>query len=109
DFYSHTNYIELEYKLPSDVLGKRIFRENEFASIKTRTCNSCDDEQCQLNTNIDQNIHKTKLLTSGYFIPIGFNLLRKFKPKGKCSHGGSFDSTQDDEPKGGINKDKLKS
>ncbi|CAF3711602.1 unnamed protein product [Rotaria sp. Silwood1] len=109
DFYSHTNYIELEYTSPSDVLGKRIFQGNEFASIETKTCISCDDEQCQINTNFDQIIQKTKLLTSGYFIPIGFNLLRKFKPKGKCSHGGSFDSTQDDEPRGGINKDKLKS
>ncbi|CAF1348949.1 unnamed protein product [Rotaria sordida] len=109
DFYSHTNFIELEYKSPSDVLGKRIFQIDEFASINTKTCISCNDEQCQINTNIDENIHKTKLLTSGYFIPIGFNLFKKSKPKGKCSHGGSFDSTQDDEPTGGINKDKLNS
>ncbi|CAF4446256.1 unnamed protein product [Rotaria sp. Silwood2] len=109
DFYSHTNYIELEYKSPNDVLGKRIFRENEFASINTRTCISCNDEQCQINTNFDENIRQNKLLTSGYFIPIGFNLFKKSKPKGKCSHGGSFDSTQDDEPTGGINKDKLNS
>jgi len=31
------------------------------------------------------------------------------KPKGKCSHGGLFDGTANDEPKGGINKDKLDS
>ncbi|CAF1276448.1 unnamed protein product [Rotaria magnacalcarata] len=109
DFYSHTNYIELQYKSPSDILGKRIFQENEFASANMRTCISCNNEQCQVNTNFDENIQKTKLLTSGYFIPIGFNLFKKFKPKGKCSHGGSFDSTQDDEPTGGINKDKLDS
>lgn len=29
--------------------------------------------------------------------------------KGKCSHGGSVDKTSSIEPKGGINKDTLKS
>ncbi|CAF3912594.1 unnamed protein product, partial [Rotaria sp. Silwood1] len=109
DFYSHTNFIELEYTSPSDVLGKRIFQENEYAPINMRTCISCTGQQCQINTNLDENIQKNKLLTSGYFIPIGFNLFKKSKPKGKCSHGGSFDSSQNDEPIGGINKDKLNS
>ncbi|CAF3310269.1 unnamed protein product [Rotaria sp. Silwood2] len=109
DFYSHTNYIELAYDSPSDVLAERIFGANEFASADMRTYISCDGQQCQINTNIDQSVLKTKLLTSGYFILLGFNFLKKFKPKGKCSHGGSFDSTEDDEPKSGINKDKLNS
>lgn len=109
DFYSHTNYIELEFQTPNDVLGKRIFQQEEFATGEERTCVSCTDQQCRDTSNVAQNIRQNKILTSGYFIPLGFNFLRKFKPRGKCSHGGAFDSTQDDEPTGGINKDKRDS
>ena len=109
DFYSHTNFIELEYESPSEVLGRRLFLENEYAPIRMRTCISCQGQQCQTEQNLDTEILKKKLLTSGYFVPIGIGLFAKKKPKGKCSHGGFFDSTQNDEPKGGINKDKLDS
>ena len=108
DFYSHTNYIEIGSNSPSDVLAKRIFQSNEFADISTRTCVNCDKNDCQTKSNLDSNFEKTKLLTSGYFIPIGLNLLQRKKPSGKCSHGGTFDSTSDDEPTGGINKDNFK-
>jgi von Willebrand factor A domain-containing protein 7 len=73
-----------------------------------RTCTSCRDEECQTKSNLDENLQKKKLLTSGYFIPLGISYVKK-KPPGKCSHGGSFDGSQKDEPIGGINKDKLKS
>lgn len=108
DFYSHTNYIELDYKTPNSVLGERVFQKKEFASSSTRTCISCKGTACQTNSNLDENIRRNKLLTSGYFIPVGIGLLKK-KPKGKCSHGGTFDSSENDEPMGGINKDKLDS
>ena len=107
DFYSHTNYIELNYTSPSDVLAQRIFQTNEYASVNTKTCVSCEGDDCQTKPNLDENIQKNKILTSGYFIPIGLNIFQGGKPAGKCSHGGSFDSTSNDEPTGGINKDKL--
>jgi hypothetical protein len=96
DFYSHTNFIELEYTSPSDVLGQRLFREDEYASINTRTCISCKGQDCQTKPNLDENILKKKLLTSGYFIPMGLSIFKSKKPKGKCSHGGFFDSSQKD-------------
>ena len=108
DFYSHTNFIELNYTSPSDVLGQRLFREDEYAPASMRTCTSCNDEECQSTSNLHANIQEKKLLTSGYFIPIGLSFVRK-KPTGKCSHGDSFDGSRKDEPIGGINKDKLKS
>ena len=74
-----------------------------------RTCVSCKGDACQTKPNLDADLQRKKLLTSGYFIPVGLNLFTRKKPKGKCSHGGTFDSTQDDEPIGGINKDKLNS
>ncbi|CAF0762621.1 unnamed protein product [Didymodactylos carnosus] len=107
DFYSHTNYIELEHTEPSQVLGRRHFNENEYASKGMQTCVDCTDEQC--HSNLHEDIVKKKLLTSGYFVPILLNFISKKKPKGKCSHGGSFDSTTNDDAKGGINKDKLDS
>lgn len=108
DFYSHTNYIEIGSTSPSDILASRVFDENEFAAKSTRTCISCVNNDCQTKSNLDENFQKTKLLTSGYFIPIGLSLLQRGKPAGKCSHGGTFDSTSDEEPTGGINKDNLK-
>lgn len=72
-----------------------------------RTCVSCDGKDCQTKSNLDEMILKNKILTSGYFIPIGLNIFQSKKPKGKCSHGGTFDSTSNDEPTGGINKDNL--
>lgn len=108
DFYSHTNFIELNYTSPSDVLGQRLFRKDEYAPTNMRTCTSCRDEECRTKSNLDENIQRKKLLTSGYFIPLGLSLVRK-KPPGKCSHGGSFDGSERFEPIGGINKDKLKS
>jgi hypothetical protein len=58
---------------------------------------------------LDEDLQKKKLLTSGYFIARGLGLFNKKKPKGKCSHGGTFDGSQNDEPTGGINKDTLDS
>ena len=109
DFYSHTNHVELNSSDPHEALGRRIFRDNEYAPGNMRTCISCRDEGCQTQSNFDENFRDTKLLTSGYFIPIGLSIFEKNKPKGKCSHGGLVDSSSRDEPTGGINKDTLKS
>lgn len=109
DFYSHTNYIEFNGSSPSDVLGQRVFREDEYAPRSMRTCVSCKGQDCQTKSNYDEYFRSQKLLTSGYFIPIGLSIFQKGKPKGKCSHGGFADSSSSDEPIGGINKDTLKS
>ncbi|CAF1095611.1 unnamed protein product [Adineta steineri] len=109
DFYSHSNYIELEYTSPSDVLGQRLFQKEEYASVDMRTCISCQGVDCQTKPNLDVNILKNKLLTTGYFIPKGLGTIIGKKPKGKCSHGGFFDGSATNEPIGGINKDKLDS
>ncbi|CAF1224195.1 unnamed protein product [Adineta ricciae] len=109
DFYSHSNFIELNFTAPSDVLGQRIFQTDEFASVSVRTCISCTGSACQTQSNLDENILKKKILTTGYFIPKGLSLILGKKPKGKCSHGGTFDGSSTDDPIGGINKDKLDS
>ena len=72
-----------------------------------RTCVSCKGKDCQTTSNLHENIQKNKILTSGYFTPVGLNIFQQGKPPGKCSHGGKFDATSDNEPTGGINKDKL--
>ncbi|UJR20150.1 hypothetical protein I4U23_023282 [Adineta vaga] len=109
DFYSHSNFIELNFTSPSDVLGERIFQKEEYAPVDMRTCISCTGSSCQTQSNLDETILKKKILTTGYFIPKGAGFLFGKKPKGKCSHGGSFDGSSTDEPIGGINKDKLDS
>ena len=67
---------------------------------------SCKGTDCQTKSNLDEELQKKKLLTSGYFIPIGLSIFKK-KPKGKCSHGGKADGSESTEPIGGINKDTL--
>ncbi|UJR38739.1 hypothetical protein I4U23_031404 [Adineta vaga] len=109
DFYSHSNYIELNLTSPNDVLGQRIFEKTEYAPTEMRTCISCTGSACQTQDNLDENILKKKILTTGYFIPKGLSLILGKKPIGKCSHGGTFDGSSTDEPIGGINKDKLDS
>jgi hypothetical protein len=76
----------------------------QFAEPKARTCSNCatgSTDVCHSNNDI------TKGLTSGYFILLAD--IFKRKPVGKCSHGGSFDATKNNDAIGGINKDTLES
>ncbi|KAI4886969.1 hypothetical protein NFI96_023017, partial [Prochilodus magdalenae] len=97
DFYSHSNWIELENRSPYPVLIKADQPFQNLADKNTPTCSSCDND---CTGNILESIISQKKLTSGYF-----SLTSPKKPNGKCSHGGLGDLTSVVEPKGGINKD----
>ncbi|KAM9476981.1 von Willebrand factor A domain-containing protein 7-like [Clarias gariepinus] len=95
DFYSHSNWIELGKTEPYSNLIKPDTPINNIAD--SETCRNCNSDVCTGNI-LDKVIAQQKL-TSGYS---GI-----FKPKGKCSHGGTSDLTTWGQ--GGINKDELTS
>ncbi|XP_076606906.1 von Willebrand factor A domain-containing protein 7-like [Chaetodon auriga] len=101
DFYSHSNWVEMENKLPNSNLIKPSTSIGTIAAESRATCRNCDGDDCR--NNILEDIQNDKILISGYFAILGT------KPQGKCSHGGVLDSTRIFEPKGGINKDTLTS
>ncbi|KAI3373209.1 hypothetical protein L3Q82_006518 [Scortum barcoo] len=102
DFYSHSNWVEMENKLPNSNLIRADTSIGNIAAESRATCRSCDGNDCR--NNILEDILQEKILTSGYF-----GIFTSTKPKGKCSHGGIFDRTSRVEPKGGINKDEFSS
>ncbi|XP_076772855.1 von Willebrand factor A domain-containing protein 7 isoform X3 [Arvicanthis niloticus] len=93
DFYSHSNWVELGERRPhSHLLWPR--RELwSLAQVGDATCSDCEGLSCP------ENILDSTLLTSGYFGT------HPPKPPGKCSHGGHFDQSSSQPPRGGINKD----
>ncbi|XP_057698886.1 von Willebrand factor A domain-containing protein 7-like [Corythoichthys intestinalis] len=99
DFYSHSNWVELENTVPYDALIKPDKPLENLAGLIVPTCRNCEGDNC--DDNILPNVLKKKVLTSGYF---GI-----FKPGGKCSHGGKADVSSLQEPVGGINKDTVSS
>ncbi|XP_010903895.2 von Willebrand factor A domain-containing protein 7-like [Esox lucius] len=105
DFYSHSNWIELNNQVPHfDLIRADVPDIGPVADKDTPTCQNCVGADCR--NNILENIIRDKKLTSGYFGLVPFF---SKKPKGKCSHGGGFDRTSSQEPVGGINKDSLDS
>ena len=109
DFYSHTNWIEIGYRVPNQGMGK-------YQNLGTvpwkgiRTCVNCAGEACR--NNFAPTVLESILLTSGYYgLRVeGETLDANLKPIGKCSHGGPDDYTVDmDASGGGINKDTLTS
>ncbi|CAL8266051.1 unnamed protein product [Merluccius merluccius] len=99
DFYSHSNWIELGKEIPNNNLitvGTNIGN----IDLARPTCQNCVGNDC--TNNILEDIIRDQILTTGYF-----DAILSSKPAGKCSHGGRFDQTSDDEPIGGINKDSL--
>ncbi|KAM9476982.1 von Willebrand factor A domain-containing protein 7-like [Clarias gariepinus] len=95
DFYSHSNWIELGKTEPYSNLIKTDTPINNIAD--SETCRNCNSDIC--TGNILEEVIARQKLTSGYF--------GLFKPKGKCSHGGTFDLTTWGQ--GGINKDESTS
>ncbi|KAB5581392.1 hypothetical protein PHYPO_G00175120 [Pangasianodon hypophthalmus] len=91
DFYSHSNWIELGKTEPYANLIKPDTPISNIADSKT--CGICNGDVCV--GNILDEVIAQQQLTSGYF--------GLFKPKGKCSHGGTFDLSSWGQ--GGINKD----
>ncbi|KAM4547208.1 von Willebrand factor A domain-containing protein 7-like [Fundulus diaphanus] len=104
DFYSHSNWVELGYRLPNSNLIRAGTSIGDIADKSRATCRSCDGDDC--TNNILEDIIAGKILTSGYF---GLKPFVSTKPSGKCSHGGILDQTSNIKPKGGINKDSFKS
>ncbi|XP_034043930.1 von Willebrand factor A domain-containing protein 7-like [Thalassophryne amazonica] len=100
DFYSHSNWVELNNRAPYEALIKPSIPLTNLAGINTPTCRNCTEGNC--DDNILPEIITNNILTSGYF-----NLLSEEKPSGKCSHGGSGDKTRKKDPVGGINKDTI--
>uniref|UniRef100_A0A8C5H930 von Willebrand factor A domain-containing protein 7-like n=1 Tax=Gouania willdenowi TaxID=441366 RepID=A0A8C5H930_GOUWI len=100
DFYSHSDWVELNNNKPYSALIIPSQPLTNLAGQDVPTCSSCTEDVCR--DNILPNILERKLLTSGYF-----ELFSKVKPAGKCSHGGAFDRTSREDPEGGINKDSV--
>ena len=101
DFYSHTNWVELGIEEPNRDLatGRSL---GSIMHKNTTACRNCSktDKNC-----IENNLFPHRQLTSGYFSFVH----PSNKPAGKCSHGGRWDfSLDDDAAGGGINKDSLK-
>nr|XP_020829929.1 von Willebrand factor A domain-containing protein 7 isoform X2 [Phascolarctos cinereus] len=93
DFYSHSNWVELGKQQPHpDLLwpGRKL---KNLAQAGDPMCSDCEELSCP------GNLLGSIFLTSGYFGA------EPPKPPGKCSHGGHFDQSSRDIPRGGINKD----
>ncbi|XP_059794377.1 von Willebrand factor A domain-containing protein 7 isoform X4 [Balaenoptera ricei] len=93
DFYSHSNWVEMGKQQPHPhLLWPRQGLRN-LAQVGDPTCSDCEELSCP------GNLLGFTLLTSGYFGT------HPSKPPGKCSHGGHFDQSSSQPPRGGINKD----
>ncbi|XP_049621104.1 von Willebrand factor A domain-containing protein 7 [Suncus etruscus] len=93
DFYSHSNWVEMGKQQPHPhLLWSRQELQN-LAQVGDPTCSDCEELSCP------RNLLDFTLLTSGYFGT------HPSKPPGKCSHGGHFDQSSTQPPRGGINKD----
>ena len=104
DFYSHSNWIEsghssinpnvADFSRTGDLIASGIgMVEGELACKDCAlpwTCAQCTD-------NIT-----TNRVTTAWF---SLNPVRNIKPFGRCSHGGTFDFSQNYSGRGGINKD----
>ncbi|XP_038197852.1 von Willebrand factor A domain-containing protein 7 [Arvicola amphibius] len=93
DFYSHSNWVELGKQQPHPHLLWPRLELWSLAQVGDPTCSDCEELSCP------GNLLDSTLLTSGYF---GMD---PPKPPGKCSHGGYFDQSSSQPPRGGINKD----
>uniref|UniRef100_A0A3Q1BJ52 von Willebrand factor A domain containing 11 n=1 Tax=Amphiprion ocellaris TaxID=80972 RepID=A0A3Q1BJ52_AMPOC len=103
DFYSHSNWVELDNTEPYiNLIRPDLPLENLAGKCDTATCSDCASGTCP--NPILPNILKEKKLTSGYM-----GIFSSDKPKGKCSHGGASDLTSTAVPRGGISKDERRS
>uniref|UniRef100_A0A250Y5Z9 von Willebrand factor A domain-containing protein 7 n=1 Tax=Castor canadensis TaxID=51338 RepID=A0A250Y5Z9_CASCN len=93
DFYSHSNWVELGKQQPHPHLLWPRQELWNLAQVDNPTCSDCSELSCP------GNLLDFMLLTSGYFG------IHPPKPPGKCSHGGHFDWSSSQPPRGGINKD----
>ncbi|XP_058497636.1 von Willebrand factor A domain-containing protein 7 [Solea solea] len=101
DFYSHSNWVELQNTEPYINLLRPDLPLDNLADVNTPTCSDCESGSCP--NPILPNILSEKKLTSGYM-----GVYFSSKPKGKCSHGGKGDLTSTIVPRGGISKDERR-
>ncbi|XP_008119755.2 von Willebrand factor A domain-containing protein 7 [Anolis carolinensis] len=97
DFYSHSNWVELGNKQIHPDLAQPGHEIKSIAEADIPTCSDCIDWTCE--GNLLEDVAAKGLLTTGYYGS------QPEKPIGKCSHGGRFDDSRHEEPRGGINKD----
>lgn len=96
DFYSHSNWIELGYRLSRD---NNIPLESVTSNGNEATCIRCSMAAMESNDDCNENLI-TEKLTSGY--QEGQDILKPANAS-KCDHGGFIDSRT--ATRGGINKD----
>lgn len=100
DFYSHSNWVELGRTVPYGTLLRPDLPFSDLAGPDVPTCRSCRGNDCE--DNILPEITRKGLITTSYF-----SFFSRRKPRGKCSHGGTFDRSSYGDPRGGINKDSI--
>ncbi|XP_071539179.1 uncharacterized protein [Panulirus ornatus] len=105
DFYSQSTWVELGNTEVLGALGLPGEDIGEVAGQDDPTCTNCDDPLGECYNNVIPGSR----LTSGYYeyqAPGASGLVVE-KPvgKGKCSHGGSMDTSVMTEATGGINKE----
>ena len=104
DFYSHSNWVELENK---DILHNMGDKNYFFTTTSKKTCTDCEHHFPYVYYTCNNNIiSNDKSMTSGYYSgQKDSNSNKVIKPAGKCSHGGPLDETRTQSATGGINKD----
>jgi hypothetical protein len=101
DFYSHSNWVELDNTAPHPGLGRPGNALNRLPAT-TATCRNCTSGGVFSFPDCSMNLI-TNGLTSGYYG--GEDPPFDVKPSGKCSHGGPLDSSARGRSGEGINKD----
>lgn len=112
DFYSHSNWIEMNGTNAYKLLGEiNAFYNNNVATINMSTCLNCQKpcKECPYEcvNNIIPLLNQEKIFTSGYYVDQSEDGKPVPKPTNvlKCSHGNILDKTSDIPALGGINKD----
>jgi hypothetical protein len=111
DFYSHSNWIEMNETRAYKLLGEINAFNGNVATINMSTCSNCrkpcDICYYECVDNINPLINQEKIFTSGYYVGEVEDGQPVDKPTNvlKCSHGSIIDTTGDIPALGGINKD----
>ncbi|XP_033097984.1 von Willebrand factor A domain-containing protein 7-like [Anneissia japonica] len=111
DFYSHSNWVELNNTESNRYLGVFGKSVGNVASPNEATCQTCTlDRSFALNCkeNILTSVIQKNMLTSGYYSAQRDNNgkeVTKNIPNGKCYYGGSKERDLTANLFGGINKD----
>ena len=111
DFYSHSNWIEMNETGAYKLLGEINAFNGNVATINMSTCSNCQKacDICEYECvdNILPLLNQEKIFTSGYYVGEVEDGQPVVKPTNvlKCSHGSIIDTTGNIPAVGGINKD----